>query len=244
MKNKLDILEAISLDFQQFINIDIDGICHCNEYCKEEGVCRGFNITGIDIKNISFTDIAKFIWSNSHNIGSKQYNRTQKLLSLFEGYDSQLDIYCIERLLAIHKLYDSSNWTFSYLNGYYGHEIDKLVINQNIQDEIKSEVEKLLSFNTFKEKVNYILTLEYGFVSDQLKDCAYKFETIERSKLYFPQTKHYKKVSKKTYYKKRDPDSIFGICLKQGEKYRVIDGYNRLSQTTKDRIKIICAYQL
>jgi hypothetical protein len=244
MKNKAVIQQVLQSDFKEFMNIETNGICNCDKYCELEGTCRAFVISGFDIKNIDLIKMSEFIWNKLNDTNSLSFKRKEKLTSFFEGYDSRLDLYCLERILCINKLYDCGNWSFSYLNGYYGQEIKELKIHPTIQEDLISQIEKLVILKTFRDKIEFILSLEYGFIIEQLKECNYRIEKVNRESIYFAQKKHYEKVKKNFLYKNRTSDTIMGICLKEQDKYRVIDGYNRLSKTKKKEILVIIAEKI
>jgi hypothetical protein len=96
---------------------------------------------------------------------------------------------------------------------------------------------------SLKEKVEYILQLEYGFILDSIKDCEFEITTIKTSDLVFPQKTHLEKVKKAAIYKGLKKDNILGVCFFDGKQYKIIDGYNRLSQVTSKRVTIIKAFK-
>jgi hypothetical protein len=100
-----------------------------------------------------------------------------------------------------------------------------------------------MSLETLKDKIDYVLKLEYGFILDEIKDKDYQVVTIDSNDLDFGQDKHYKNVLHKTldYYSDREylRGSIRGIAYWDSGKWRVVDGYHRLTQTKFPKVRII-----
>jgi hypothetical protein len=238
-----DFRSALDSDLQKFMLIQTEGICDCNEYCHREGVCRSFQITTIDIQSVDILSIANFIWEKSNDTKTKSFYRQDKIRMLFDGVDKRIDIYCLERILTINKIWKTENWDWNYINGYYGHEIDAVKINEHIADEINLQVQECNKLTNLKDKIEYLLKLEYGYVLDTLKDCNYQIQEVDKNLIFFPQKSHFKKVKKKTNYKNRQKDNIMGLCLLEDGSYRVIDGYNRLSQSRSKSVTIINAFK-
>lgn len=238
---KTDFLTAHHTSGEKFIKFESDGICDCDKYCIKEGICRAFKITNTEIQTIDLEKMSLFIWKQMHNITQKEWKRNEKLRFFLQGYDQQLDIYCIERILRAKEIYLTHNWVFTYRNGYYGQEIESLTINKELQREIAENIIKVLAMVNLKDKCLFLLELEYGFIVEHLQNCEWRLETISKEEVIFPQVKHLNKVKKSKLYKNRSEKSIMGICTKEGETYRVVDGYNRISQTKNKNISIISA---
>lgn len=230
-------------DLQKFMSIETDGICECNEYCYREGICRSFQITTIRIKFVDIPSIAKSIWEKANDHKSKAFHRKNKIRMLLDGVDNRIDVYCLDRILKINKIWELNNLDWSYINGYYGHEVDKIQLNEETVGLINSQYERCNQLKSLKEKMEYILTLEYGYILDSLKNCDYQLEEVERDLIFFPQKNHYQKVKKKNTYRSRQKDTIMGLCIYEHGTYRVIDGYNRLSQSKLKEVTIINAFR-
>lgn len=238
-----DFKTALCSDLQKFMSIQTEGICECNDYCYREGVCRSYQITNIQIQSVDVLAIANFIWNKSNDTKSKAFHRQDKIRMLFDGVDKRIDVYCLERILTINKIWEIINWDWYHSNGYYGHEIDKIVINSEIAELINQQVNDCNNLTKLKDKMEYLLKLEYGYILDSLQNCNYQIEEVEKDSIFFPQKAHYEKVKNKNNYKNRPKDNIMGLCLFQDGSYRVIDGYNRLSQSKSKLVTIINAFK-
>jgi hypothetical protein len=244
MMQMIDEVEAIlSGDLQRFAKIQTNGTCNCNDYCFREGVCRSFQITDIEIQQVDINSISTHVWEKVNNTKSLDFKRNENLKFLLEGYNTKIDAYCLERILTINKIFKTENWHWSYSNGYYGHEIDSLKLNADILQDVITHFRNVVSLQSLKEKVEYILKLEYGFILDSIKDCEFEITIIKTSDLVFPQKTHLEKVKKAAIYKGLKKDNILGVCFFDGKQYKIIDGYNRLSQVTSKRVTIIKAFK-
>ena len=239
-----DLEKILKSDLQKFMTIQTDGICECNDYCYREGVCRSFQITHLQVQAVDISSIAKYLWEKSNDTKSKGFHRANKLRLFFDGVDRRIDVYCLERILTINKIWETSNWDWFHTNGYYGHELDRVQLNEIIAEQILKQLDECNKLKSLKEKIEYLLVLEYGYILDTLKDCEYQIEEVERDLVFFPQKNHYQKVKNKTTYKTRVKDSIMGLCQFEEGSYRVIDGYNRLSQSKSKVVTIINAFKI
>ena len=230
-------------DYKYHINYMPNGYHDCeNHGCDDEGICRCYTIESVDIKSIDIIGISNNIFYQLFDVGSVQYQRNSKLIKLLYGSISkEIDLYCIDRILRINKLYLSDKWNSEWIFNYYGEEVNEININDDVYEKITSDLYKLISLDTIKEKIEFLLIKEYGLLIDVVKDKNYKLITIDKSDVIFGQTKHKEKVDKKEldFYSDKNYDLIRGVCLKDDNKWRVIDGYHRLSKTKNDKIKII-----
>ena len=78
---------------------------------------------------------------------------------------------------------------------------------------------------------------------DKIKDKDYEVISVSVDELDFGQDKHYKNVLHKTleYYSDKEylRDSIRGVAYWCGGKWKVVDGYHRLTQTKFPKVRII-----
>jgi hypothetical protein len=242
MKRQTDIRKAIRYDFKKFITFQINYICECSEYCSVEGVCRQNKITDIQIQYINLHAIAEKIFSFIHNIRSQQFMRQDKLSELLNGFNHRLEIYGIERLLNNAKVYDINKWTYNVANGYYGQEIDSVWLSEDTLNELEDRIFKYTSYEDIKNKIEFLLKCEYGYVLPELLNCKYRISRISISEVYFGNLKRFNQSVNKNIYKSRNQENIMGICIRQNDVYKVIDGYNRMSQSKLKKIYIIEAY--
>ena len=78
---------------------------------------------------------------------------------------------------------------------------------------------------------------------DKIKDKNYEVISVGVDELDFGQDKHHKNVLHKTleYYSDKNylQNSIRGVAYYDSGKWRVIDGYHRLTQTKFPKVRII-----
>jgi len=234
----------IENEFRYLVNCSHYGEYSCEESgCHDEGICRCYRIHTIDLKSVNITKITETIFSQLHQDNS-QHKRDKTLTNILFDYDSDLvNKYCIHRILTVLKVWDSGNWEVEKQAGYYGDEIGEVLINHELFEEIKKHIEKVFDMETLKSKIEYVLNFEYGFILDVIKDKDYGVEVVNVDDLDFGQDKHHKNVLHKTleYYSDKEylQDSIRGVAYKSGGKWRVIDGYHRLTQTKFPKVRII-----
>jgi hypothetical protein len=161
-------------------------------------------------------------------------------LKEFKYKIEEIDEYCVDRILRLHKAYENDSWTIHVKSGYYGEEIGS--VNLTAIEAIAPDLEKCASLKTIKEKIEFVLTLEYGYILDDLKACDYRIEEVNRSGIKMLQDHYYKKVGICDYYK----DIKLPVCVVLSEdpkypKFRLIDGYHRFTSNTKEKIKVIVA---
>jgi hypothetical protein len=229
-------------DYLGHIDYDRDGYTSCSESgCDDEGICRCYKITSIYINHIDLNSLALAIL---REVSSRDINgqRDKKLTTLIHGYNpDEVNLYCIHRILTINKLYDPENWEITWSDGYYGDELNSGKINQPLFNQICSQIGEVINFDKLKDKINYVLSLEYGHLLEELIDKEYEIITVSKSDLVFGQDKHYNKVliEDKRYYNDYPNHIPHGICHFKNGKWRVIDGYHRLSNYRANNVRII-----
>ncbi len=196
-----------------------------------DGYCRNSQIINTKVTDVNISEVADTIANT---------------LDQFKYKVEPIDEYCIDRILRIHKAYEENNWSIHVKNGYYGEEIGGVYFTKI--DSVAENLEKCVAMKTIKEKMEFILTLEYGYVLNDLKNREYSIKEIARSSVKLLQNHYYKKISICEYYK----NYKLPICLVLNEspsfykdedkEYRLIDGYHRFASSVgKDKILIIVA---
>lgn len=234
----------ISNDFKYSVNYTDYGEYSCEESgCNEEGICRCYSIDTIEIISISITSITEKIFSQIFNNDS-QHKRDKAITDLLFDYDSDsINKYCIHRILTHLKIWEPESWICEKTSGYYGDEVGNVLIENNVFDKLILHIQDLVNLSTLKSKIEYVLKLEYGYILDSFKDKDYSVVEVDIDALDFSQSKHYKNVlSKKIdFYSDKEylRDSIRGVAEWTNGKWRVVDGYHRLTQTKFPKVRII-----
>ena len=179
--------------------------------CDDEGICRCYSIDLIEIKSIDISDLTDNIFRQLHTNDS-QHSRDKIITSIIYDYDSDLiNKYSINRILTINKLWDIENWSGEKCGGYYGDEVEKIKMNDDIFNKVCKDIEDISKLDTLYDKINFLLYLEYGYIIDNLKGKNYQVISVDKDDLDFVQQNHHKKVVKKKLKVsvKRDKFNLF-----------------------------------
>jgi hypothetical protein len=162
---------------------------------------------------------------------TKSQKRSNKLDQLFYGGEV-VDKYCIYRILVINGACVSNNWSINIIGGYYGDEIDGVVMSDFMYDKICEQISKLKELNTLSEKIRYTLKLEYGFLIDDLSDCDFELVPIYKNHIDFKKLNqnHIKNVKMKdlTHYATTNYILPRGVVRGTIDNYSIVDGYHRI----------------
>jgi len=190
----------------------------CDWYgCTDEGMCRCRVIEEAKVTSVDVNRIAD---------------------QLKDKTDSVVDVYCIDRILVINKIWEVDCWEIVVCRGYYGEEIDGVYLDQTIAAECEKQIEFIRKSKTDKDKIECILNLEYGYVLEEAKNRKWSVVNVPFEKLDFRQD-HYAKLDKDIVLRYKDHFLPRGICLKKGDRYRVIDGYHRCCAAEGGNIDVI-----
>lgn len=200
----------LKYNFQYIIDYDYTPEYNCEDYdCNESGICRCGQIHDAQIKSEVAID---------------------QLLGYIDVGDKLIDRYCAERILTINKVWEPDNWFIDICNGYYGQEIDGIYLEGGVQDNIESQLEDILKLKSNREKLEYVLNLEYGFLLPELAGKTYRVINICPSEIEYGNGYHKKVVNIERY---KNYDLPRGVVLKNGDRYRLIDGYHRVKVAGK-----------
>lgn len=193
------------------------GGCTCPEY----DYCRCYQITNVNLK------------VNVEILINELYN------NYFDDNLENEDLikYCIGRLVSLHKIYDEINFEYDIEQGYYGEEFGgiKLINEKFINDLLTLSG----SFYETKEYIEFVLNKEYGYLLEILKDKKYKIKTIDILEIE-PHDFNKHKSSECTWIN----NLPIGIYIKNGSKYRCIDGHHRLNKAyelDQNKLKVVLA---
>lgn len=194
-----------------------------------DGICRCTKINSVTIESI---DISSIVHSAFYMPRKK---KNQPTLSAEE---TEILKYCFDRLLRIHKVYETDSWEASTTGGYYGEEIGKIYLCETTTGKIVSAMEAL-SKQSLAEKVEYLLEEEYGYLLDSVKGKEWSVETVDRNLINLGQEEYGRKVKEEDLAFYREFYLPRGIAIKSGDRYRLIDGYHRCLATKDEEILLI-----
>jgi len=225
------------------IYIDYNYIYDCESYgCDEEGICRCGSIENEYVESVDVSLIVKKIYNDFFEQG-KAADRNNTINEVLYGIGKDIDIYTIDRILRSYKIWETQNWNIEVEGGYYGQEVGDVKIKESIADKIEEELLTVFSLPSLKEKIEYLLKVEYGKILPEIVDSTYEYIVIDKDDIIFGVEKHLNKVMKKDldFYSDKNYNGIRGIVVKSGDKWRVIDGYHRIFSTKWPKVKVLVA---
>ena len=225
------------------VYVDYGYTYDCENYgCDEEGICRCGTINNEHIDSVDVSLIVKRIYDEFFEQG-KAANRNNAINEVLYGIGKDIDIYTIDRILRSYKIWENENWDIEVDGGYYGQEAGNVTIKETIADKIDEELWTVFSLPSLKEKIEYLLNVEYGKVLPELSNCNYESIVIDKDDVIFGVEKHLNKVMKKDldFYSDKNYSGLRGIVVKSGDKWRIVDGYHRIFTTKWPKIKVLAA---
>lgn len=175
------------------------------------------------------------IWVYDVDVG----RAVKKLYNKYHIDSTYIDMYCFDRICHAFKIYDKSLYEVETGYGYYGEEVCGVWFEN--EDSIYSTYINSIDLETILEKVKYCLNLEYGYLIDCVKS-ATSASIIEVSidDIRIPQMEYFRKIDKEVVEDYKNRDLPVAVCVKNGDKYRLIDGYHRyVANKDKERVYII-----
>lgn len=225
------------------VYVDYSYSYDCESYgCDEEGICRCGSIHNEHVESVDVSLIVKKIYDDCFEQG-KAATRNNAINEVLYGIGKDIDIYTIDRILRSYKIWENENWNIEIDGGYYGQETGDVTIKEAIADKIEADLWTVFALPTLKEKIEYLLKVEYGKVLPELSNCSYESIVIDKDDVVFGVEKHLNKVMKKDldFYADRNYSGIRGIVVKSGDKWRIVDGYHRIFTTKWPRLKVLAA---
>jgi hypothetical protein len=233
----------VGVSFKYHTNYDYDTHRDCGAHgCDEEGICRCETLENAHVVTVDIPSIVNEIY-NSIFDNSLSSKRNSAINSILGGVSKEIDIYTIDRILRINKAYEPSNWEVQVCGGYYGQEIDDVLLENSVAQKIEDQINEALSIIDLTSRIEYLLMLEYGNILPALQGRQYSIESVERDSIIFGSDEHYRKVNTKSldHYSDKNYDGIRGIALVKDGKFRLIDGYHRSSTSENINIQLLIA---
>jgi hypothetical protein len=237
------MIKIVGTNFRYHTDYDYNDYRDCDAYgCNEEGICRCGTIEDAHVISVKIPSMVDEIYANyfDDTLASK---RNSTINSILGGVSKEIDIYTIDRILRINKAYEPTNWEVQVCGGYYGEEIDDIILDDSTARKIENELDKAFDIIDLTERIEYLLMLEYGEILPTLQDRKYSIETVERDSIIFGSDEHYRKVNTKSldHYSDKNYTGIRGIALVKDDRYRLIDGYHRSSTSENIKIQLLIA---
>jgi hypothetical protein len=231
--------------YDSIIDYDYQLYNSCEESgCNDEGICRCGVISDVQITKVDIDLFSESIYKSYYG-NDKASIRNAQINTVIFGTGKELDIYTIDRILRIHKVWESYNWNINIVNGYYGQEISDITLDETIRQKIESCINTALDISEFDKRVEYLLNLEYGFILPELEGCRYSIVDIPKNEIKIGSEGHSKMVESKNLSHYKNYNGIKGIVLfndkKHDKPYRLIDGYHRVISTNNLNVRVIKA---
>ena len=233
----------VGVSFKYHTNYDYDAHRDCGAHgCDEEGICRCETLENAHVVTVDIPSIGNEIY-NSIFDNSLSSKRNSAINSILGGVSKEIDIYTIDRILRINKAYEPTNWEVQVCSGYYGQEIDDVILEDSIARKIEDELDKAFDIINLTKRIEYLLMLEYGEILPTLQGLKYSIETVERDSIIFGSDEHYRKVNTESldHYSDKNYTGIRGIALVKDGRFRLIDGYHRSSTSENIKIQLLIA---
>lgn len=168
------------------------------------------------------------------NFEIKDVNARSCVERVLSGVTDPILRYCIERILHIKQIYNQENWDSSVSRGYYGEEVDDVwFTGRGESAAMIGELEPLSD----RDRVLKVLEYEYGFILPALQEIkAFTVKEVELEDIVFPNDHYVAKVGLGASFYPEWPYPL-GVCVTHGQKYKIIDGYHRLSTAVMEASK-------
>ncbi len=149
--------------------------------------------------------------------------------------NTELDRYCVDRIIRKANLYNKYDWDWNISNDYYGDCIEKVIPTYN---SFYTYINHYLKYTTDEDKILCLLSLEYGYILDSIRDKKWSIIDVNLDDIIIPNKEHISSIELESWYEENELPIC--ICIKKGDKFQLIDGYHRLkSLKNKDKIRII-----
>jgi len=208
-------------------------------------------VSSVDITDIRINDIAEYIYEH---LDPENNLRDASVRMTFDGLPDDLKRvyangmliyrYCIHRILTKFKIWDKKNWQYHLMDDYWSQEVSAVTLRKDIADNLSKCLLHMNSLDNSK-KIEYMLELEYGKVLPELVNGTWMAATVPIDKLYYTNpTLHEECVDKAPIPYLEFYRLPRGLCVRErdanGYRYRVVDGYARLSDLEARGVKKEC----
>ena len=153
--------------------------------------------------------------------------------------DLYIDRYCFDRICYAFKIYNKNLYEVETGGGYYGEEVYGVYFDD--EEKIFDAYYEVIELNTPIEKIQYCLNLEYGYLIGCVASAtsANLIETSPKN-ICPPQTEYFKKIDNEVINEYKNRDLPIAVCVKDRDKYRLIDGYHRfVANKDKEKVEIV-----
>lgn len=232
--------DFLNIDFRSFVYVDYSILKRCDEYgC--DGICRCGKIENAHVNYVDIAPMVERVYNSYCNlppIAKKRDDRINDILN--SEVSKEVDIYTFDRIFRINKVFSPDVWSIDISNGYYGEQIDGCFLHESIVENICNQINESMNILNLSERIEYLLKLEYGYILDDIHECQYRVDFINRKDIRF--NNYYRKeVNKCKFYSDNVYKNIRAVVLKKEDYYQLVDGYHRFVSSDSDTIKVLIA---
>lgn len=194
------------------VDVDYDTERDCeNNGC--DGICRCSTITNtkIDDIDVSWTDF-------------KLVDEKGKKVPIKKG-PSDIEKYCLNRLIVIHGGFDEDNYEIIIDRGYYGEEIGGITFEDS--NSLIDDANELLELDTDLDKVLFVLLKEYSYIPTLIESVTdAEVIALPLSEVQPSHGSGMMKAQDNYIYRVENEDEFMGIIF---DSHLLIDGNHRFS---------------
>ena len=109
------------------------------------------------------------------------------------------------------------------------------------EEKIVNAYNELLALNSDIEKIKYCLRLEYGYLINCVESSSFvDIIEVDPHEIYTPQMEYFRRVDKDVIDEYKDRYLPIAVCIKNEDRYKLIDGYHRfVANKDNDTVAII-----
>jgi hypothetical protein len=147
--------------------------------------------------------------------------------------------YCVDRILRLLRVYDPDMWDVGTCRRYYGDELDKVELIHTKAQEVSECLENLLSADN---PIEFVLKMEYHHLLPELEGQKWEVKSVYIKDVIAGSDHQMRKVDREAEEVYQNYDGPIGICLRNNDGYRLIDGYHRFwsaKKNNKRTVKIV-----
>lgn len=151
------ILDPKSACFRDAVEYQTDESRNC-----EEAGCSGYcNCTKIDKAWVTSTESM-----GPHSLKLITPKPGKRFPPRYQP--TQIESYCIQRLMVHHECYVNSSYEIQVSGGHYGQEVGRVEFIH--LDALSKDIHTMLALPSDHAKVMFVLNAEYGYISPAVRD--------------------------------------------------------------------------
>jgi hypothetical protein len=198
---------------------DHDGWCGCND-----DYCHHHKINNAEVKEVNVDYIVKELVGDCNDV---------------------IAVYCIDRVVRNSNLPDIDSWEVDIGEGYYGEQVDGVLLEEGVKKQIVKQLTELNSLTTDIDRIKKVLEYEYGYILPKIKDLTTaKVVSVNLYDVKLLNDEYLRKVSKETVDYYQSYELPRGVCMKESDKYSLIDGYHRMFSALKYKVARVVIIEL